>query len=64
MEHNIRMPWKRHLQTARSENPRGWSGWIRRKGAVGFRRHPALMIEEDLDHLGTVHEEVSNRKKR
>ena len=60
---NMTVPWKMNLTGAGSGSPKRRNGWIRRK----FRNdpgHPTLMKEQDLDHLGTLHDAALHTKRR
>ena len=57
-------PWKIHLSGAGSVNAgrQGW--WARWKSRNVAGAHPALMKEQDLDHLGALHDTVPSAKRR
>ena len=58
------VPWKVHLSGAGSGNSGRKSWWARWKDRVGKRAHPTLMKEQDLDHLGALHEAALHAKRR
>ena len=64
MAFNITVPWKIHLTGADSGSPKRRSWWARRKCRADTGAHPALMKEQDLDHLGTLHDAVRPTKRR
>ena len=61
---NITVPWKMNLSGAGSEGPKRHSWWARRKSRNAAGAHPTLMEEQDLDHLGTLHDTVPSAKRR
>ena len=64
MAFNITVPWKVHLTGAGSGTPKGRGWWTRRKNHDTPSAHPALMKEQDLDHLGALHDADLHAKKR
>ncbi len=63
MAFNITVPWKMHLTGAGSGSPKRRNWWTRRKYR-GDPGHPTLMKEQDLDHLGTLHDATLHTKRR
>lgn len=63
MAYNITTPWKIHLRGSGHSTGRRW--WTRRKyhDDPGARR-PVLMKEQDLDHLGAVHDRTVHPRKQ
>ena len=64
MAFNINVPWKIHLSGAGSRSSAGQGWWSRRKYRDDPGVHPTLMEEQDLDHLGALHDTVIHPKKR
>ena len=64
MAFNITVPWKIHLSGAGSGRPKRHSWWTRRKYRDDAGSHPTLMKEQDLDHLGALHDAVQHAKRR
>ena len=56
MGFNITVPWKIHLRG--SANPDGSSWWTRRKYHDDTGVRPSVLKEQDLDHLGILHDQV------
>jgi len=63
MAFNITVPWKIHLWGAGSGSLNGRSWWVRRKYHDDTGAHPTLMKEQDLDHLGALHDAVLHTKR-
>ena len=61
---NITVPWKIHLSGSGSGNSGRQSWWSRRKYRDDSGAHPTLMEEQDLDHLGALHDAVPSAKRR
>ncbi len=59
MGRNITIPWKIHLRGSAQSHGRNW--WARRRFHDDSGAHPALMQEQDLDHLGILHDRVAHR---
>ena len=62
MAFNMTVPWKMHQPGAGSPQRRSW--WRRWIKPAGGTVHPTLMREQDLDHLGALHDTVVHPKKR
>lgn len=54
MGSHIRVPWK--IQVRGSEHSGGRTWWKRRKFRDARNVHPTLLKEQDLDHLGALHD--------
>lgn len=52
----ITVPWNIHLRGSAHSTERSW--WKRRKFHDDPGAHPTLMKEQDLDHLGELHDKV------
>ena len=61
---NSTVPWKVHLTGADSGSPKKRSWWGRRKSRNGTGAHPVLTKEQDLDHLGVLHDTILHNKRR
>jgi hypothetical protein len=64
MAFNITVPWKMHLSAGGSGSPKRHGWWARWKYRGGMKAHPILMKEQDLDHLGALHDAVLHTKRR
>jgi len=62
MAFNISVPWKIHLSGTGDSAKNSW--WSRRKYRDDTGAHPTLMKEQDLEHLGALHERVQPAKRR
>ena len=53
---HIQVPWSIRLRGGRPVH-RGGDFWTRRKyhDDLNVAKRPAFLVEDDLDHLGTVH---------
>ena len=61
---NSTVPWKLNLTGTGSGSPKKTSWWARRKHRNNTGAHPILMKEQDLDHLGALHDTVLHTKRR
>lgn len=61
---NSTFPWKVHLTGTGSASPKRRRWWARRKSRNSIGAHPVLTKEQDLDHLGTLHDTILRTKKR
>lgn len=61
---NITVPWKMNLTGGGSGSPKRHSWWTRRKDRDDTGAHPTMMKEQDLDHLGTLHDAALHTKRR
>lgn len=54
---NIQVPWKMRLRSGSQGGPPGGSMWARRRfrNELDVAKRPNLMVEDDLDHLGSMH---------
>ena len=64
MSFNISVPWKMNLSGGGSGGPKTRSWWSRRKYPDDTGAHPTLMEEQDLDHLGALHDRDQPAKRR
>ncbi len=64
MAFNITVPWKIHLAGAGTGRTKRRSGWFRRTYRDDTAAYPTLMKEQDLDHLGTLHDAMLHSKRR
>jgi hypothetical protein len=64
MAFNITVPWKHHLSGGGSGKPTRRNWWSRLKYRDDTGTHPTLMKEQDLDHLGTLHDAAPHTKRR
>ncbi|MFZ9012212.1 MAG: hypothetical protein ACO20W_10010 [Anaerohalosphaeraceae bacterium] len=61
---NSTVPWKMNLTGTGSGRPKKHSWWARWRDRAGRKAHPTLMKEQDLDHLGALHDTLLHTKKR
>ncbi|HSR87659.1 MAG TPA: hypothetical protein VLL07_01790 [Pontiella sp.] len=61
---NITVPWKIHLSGSGGGTSARQNWWSRRRYRGDPAAHPTLMEEQDLDHLGALHDTVIHMKKR
>ena len=54
MGSHITVPWNIHLRGSESSGGRNW--WLRRKFRDDTGIRPAPLKEQDLDHLGVLHD--------
>ena len=64
MAFNITVPWKMHWSKGRAGDSVKQSCWSRRKYRNDTGAHPTLMKEQDLDHLGALHDVALHTKSR
>jgi len=64
MTFNVTVPWKIHQTGAGSGSPQKRNWWTRKKHRNNTGAHPILMKEQDLDHLGALHDTVLHAKRR
>lgn len=58
---NITVPWKIHLRGSTASGGKSW--WTRRKFHDDRGAHPAVQKEQDLDHLGVLHDRLIHPQK-
>lgn len=61
MGSHIKVPWSIRLRGSKSSDGPNW--WQRRKFHDDPGDHPVLQQEQDLDHLGTLHDTVLHPEK-
>lgn len=67
MSMKITMPWRNRMPSEKSSSGRRRSGWLRKlrhKQALSTPLRSITMQEDDLDHLGALHQVIEHRTKR
>ena len=58
----ITVPWSIHLRSGESSDD--WPWWTRRKYRDDPGPHPIHLEEQDLDHLGALHNKAGHTGKQ